>query len=101
VFAQVLEPGRGLLSHSCPHEYDDCKEIIIQDGRNTKVTGLKRVLPALRDKRDFHGKFIVYTHGNSSNDIGMLVWANELWETQELQGIASGLVKIGKLQSTA
>jgi hypothetical protein len=36
--------------------------------------------------REFHGKFIVHMHGNSSNDIGMLVWANELLETQELQG---------------
>jgi hypothetical protein len=81
-----------------PHEYDDCKEIIIQDGRNTKVTCLKRVLSALRDKRDFHGKFIVYTHGNSSNDIGMLVWANELLETQELQG---GSVWVGEDSETA
>jgi hypothetical protein len=65
-----------------PHEYDDCRETIIQDGRNTKVTGLKRVLTALREKRSFHGKFLVFTHGNSSNDPGMLVWANELCEGQ-------------------
>jgi hypothetical protein len=69
-----------------PHEYADRKELIVQDGRNTKVTGLRRVLTALREKRSFHGKFLVFTHGNSSNDLGMLVWANELSEEQEQPG---------------
>jgi hypothetical protein len=64
----------------------NCKEIIVQDGHNTKMTGLKWVLSALRQKRDFHGKFIVFTHGNSSNDLGMLVWANGLVEAEELPG---------------
>jgi hypothetical protein len=81
-----------------PHEYDDCKEIIVQDGRNMKATGLKRVLSALREKRDLHGRFNVLTHGNSSNDLGMLVWANDLVETQELQG---GSVWVGGDSDTA
>jgi hydroxymethylpyrimidine pyrophosphatase-like HAD family hydrolase len=93
------------LSEACyrnliifPHEYADCKEIIVQDGRNTKVTGLKRVLSALREDRNFHGKFLVYTHGNSSNDLGMLVWANELSEGQEQPG---GSVWVGDESDTA
>jgi hypothetical protein len=47
---------------------------------------LKRVLSVVREKRDFHGRFLVYTHGSSSNDIGILVCANELVESQELPG---------------
>jgi hypothetical protein len=93
------------LSEACyrnlvvfPHEYEDCREIIVQVGRNTKVTGLKRVLRALRDMRDFNGKFIVFTHDNSANDLGMLVWANDLVETQELQG---GSVWVGNNSDTA
>jgi hypothetical protein len=31
---------------------------------------------ALREKVDIHGKFVVYAHGHSSNDIAMLLWAN-------------------------
>jgi hydroxymethylpyrimidine pyrophosphatase-like HAD family hydrolase len=93
------------LSEACyrnllvfPHEYADCREIIVQDGRNTKVTGLERVLSALRESRRFHGKFLVFTHGNSSNDIGMLVWANELTEGQEQPG---GSVWVGDQSNTA
>jgi hypothetical protein len=93
------------LSESCyrslnvvPHEYADCREIIVQDGRNTKVTGLKRVLSALRRKREFHGKFLVYTDGNSSDDFGMLVWANELSKGQEQPG---GSVWVGDYSDTA
>jgi hypothetical protein len=80
------------------HEYVDCREIIVQDGQNTKVTGLKRVLSALRERKNFHGKFLVFTHGNSSNDLGMLVWATEIMEAQELQG---GSVWVGEDSDTA
>jgi hypothetical protein len=62
------------------------------------VTELKRVLCALREDRNFHGKFVVFTHGNSSNDLGMLVWANELSEGQEQPG---GSVWVGDDSDTA
>jgi hypothetical protein len=84
--------------HCFPHEYADCKEIIVQDGRNTKVTGLQRVLTALREKRGFHSQFLVFTHDNSSNDLGMLVWANELSKGQDHLG---GSVWVGDESDTA
>jgi hypothetical protein len=105
LFEAVYLPDFDSLSEACfrnlivyPHGYADCKEIIIQDGQNTKVTGLKQVLSALRENRDFQGKFIVFTHGNSSNNLGKLVWANEFAEGQEVPG---GSVWVGEGSDTA
>lgn len=59
------------------HTYDNTIKIIIQNGKHSKATGIEKVIPHLKSNFGFK-KVVLFTHGNSSNDINMLKLANSL-----------------------
>lgn len=58
------------------HKYDTTVEIIIQNGLHTKAIGTTKVIDHLVSILNF-SNVILFTLGNSSNDIGMLKLANK------------------------
>ena len=64
------------------HDYPKHLEIIVQ--AFNKVDGIQKVIDGLG-----MSPFCVYAQGNSTNDIAMLKWANELAE-QQVAGLGKG-----------
>jgi hydroxymethylpyrimidine pyrophosphatase-like HAD family hydrolase len=56
------------------HEYQTALEIIVQNGKHTKATGVEKIMAEIM-ARGFT-QTVVVAHGNSSNDIPMLDLAN-------------------------
>lgn len=85
VFQRAAEQRNGELVVYTHYYPSKCKEIILQNGLHTKATGILKMVSWLRESYGFK-QVLVFAHGNSSNDLGMIKLANQMRAVQGLGG---------------